>query len=136
METMQTMKILIAIDGSEHALAGVATVRDLPMPAGSRVTAMAVFTPRNASYYTEYEHYVQRVQKELESQPWQVNTQVVAGNPAEELVKAADELESDLIVLGAQHSPFLEFTTLGTTTERVIRHSPCSVLLVPGKDSR
>jgi hypothetical protein len=42
----------------------------------------------------------------------------------------------DLVVLGAQHSPFPEFTTLGATTERVIRHSPCSVLLVPWKDSR
>ena len=36
------------------------------------------------------------------------------------------------------HSAYekLEFTTLGTTTERVLRHSSCSGLLVPGKDSR
>ncbi len=58
------------------------------------------------------------------------------GAAAEQIVLLAREHAADLIVLGAQHNPFLEFTTLGTTTERVIRHSPCSVLLVPGKDSR
>jgi nucleotide-binding universal stress UspA family protein len=130
METMQTMKILIAIDGSEHALAGVATVRDLPMPAGSRATAMAVFAPRNASYYTEYEHYVQRVQKELESQPWQVNTQVVAGNPAEELVKAADELESDLIVLGARGARSALGVLLGGVAQQVVEYANRPVLVV------
>jgi nucleotide-binding universal stress UspA family protein len=58
------------------------------------------------------------------------------GAAAEQIVLLAREHAADLIVLGAQHSPFLEFTTLGTTTERVIRHSSCSVLLVPVKDSR
>lgn len=53
------------------------------------------------------------------------------GGAAEQIVLLAREKAVDLIVLGARHNPFLEFTTLGTTTERVIRHSSCSVLLVP-----
>jgi nucleotide-binding universal stress UspA family protein len=57
------------------------------------------------------------------------------GGTAEQIVLLARERAADLIVLGAKHTPFLEFTTLGTTTERVIRYSACSVLLVP-KDSR
>ncbi len=58
------------------------------------------------------------------------------GGAAEQIVLLASEHAVDLVVLGAQHSPFLEFTTLGTTTERVVRHSPCSVLLVPRKGPR
>jgi nucleotide-binding universal stress UspA family protein len=53
------------------------------------------------------------------------------GGAAEQIVGLARERAVDLIVIGAQHSPLLEFTTIGATTERVIRHGPCSVLVVP-----
>lgn len=53
------------------------------------------------------------------------------GNAAEQVVLAAREESVDLVVLGAEHRPFLEFTTLGTTAERVVRHSPCSTLVLP-----
>ena len=53
------------------------------------------------------------------------------GNPAEQVVLAAREESVDLVVLGAERRPFLEFTTLGTTAERVVRHSPCSTLVLP-----
>lgn len=53
------------------------------------------------------------------------------GNAAEQIVLMAREHSADLIIMGAQHRPFLEFTTLGTTTERVMRHSLASVLVVP-----
>ena len=46
---------------------------------------------------------------------------------------AARDRAVDLIVLSAQHRPFLEFTTLGTTTERVMRHADSAVLVLPGK---
>lgn len=53
------------------------------------------------------------------------------GNPAEQIVLMAREHSADIIVMGAQHRPFLEFTTLGTTIERVMRHSLTSVLAIP-----
>jgi nucleotide-binding universal stress UspA family protein len=53
------------------------------------------------------------------------------GNAAEQVVLAAREESVDLVVLGAEHRPFLEFTTLGTTAERVVRHCPCSTLVLP-----
>lgn len=55
------------------------------------------------------------------------------GNPAEQILMAARDRGVDLIVLSAQHRPFLEFTTLGTTTERVMRHADSAVLVLPGK---
>jgi nucleotide-binding universal stress UspA family protein len=56
---------------------------------------------------------------------------VAHGNAAEAIVRQAREQATDLIVVGADHRPFLEATTLGNTTERVLRHSPCSVLVLP-----
>jgi len=61
----------------------------------------------------------------------EVKEVVREGNAAEQVILAAREGAVDLVVLGTEHRPFLEFTTLGTTAERVIRHSPCSTLLLP-----
>lgn len=57
------------------------------------------------------------------------------GDAAEQIVLLARERHTDLIVLGAQHRPFLEFVTLGTTTVRVMRHSPASVLIHPAQSA-
>jgi len=57
------------------------------------------------------------------------------GNPAEQILMAARDRAVDLIVLSAQQRPFLEFTTLGTTTERVMRHADSAVLVLPGKQA-
>lgn len=61
----------------------------------------------------------------------EVSEVVREGNAAEQILLMAREHSADLIVMGAQHRPFLEFTTLGTTTEKVMRHSLASVLVVP-----
>jgi nucleotide-binding universal stress UspA family protein len=61
----------------------------------------------------------------------QITEIVRRGNAAEQIILHAREQAVDLIVLSAEHKPLLEITTLGTTTERVVRHSPCSVLVLP-----
>ncbi|MGZ4832050.1 MAG: universal stress protein, partial [Terriglobales bacterium] len=55
---------------------------------------------------------------------------VHTGDTAEQIVVFARQHDSDLIVVGAEPRRFLEFTVLGRTTERVVRHGPCSVLVV------
>lgn len=53
------------------------------------------------------------------------------GNAAEQIVQLAREQGVQLVIMAAEHKPFLEFTTLGTTTERVVRHCSCPVLVWP-----
>lgn len=60
-----------------------------------------------------------------------VSKLVFKGDAAEQIILFARRENLDLIVLGAEHRSFLEFSTLGRTTERVLRHGPSSVLLVP-----
>jgi nucleotide-binding universal stress UspA family protein len=63
-------------------------------------------------------------------------TEIVrTGDPAEQIILDARSEHPDLIVLGAPHRSFLEFSTLGRTTERVLRHGPSPVLLVPFRTS-
>jgi hypothetical protein len=45
----QPFNILLATDGSEHAMAAASLVNDLALPPGSTVTIVAVLLPRQAS---------------------------------------------------------------------------------------
>lgn len=56
---------------------------------------------------------------------------VLQGEPAEMIVRYARSTQADLLIVAAEHRTFLEFTTLGRTTERVVRFCPCSVLVIP-----
>jgi nucleotide-binding universal stress UspA family protein len=55
---------------------------------------------------------------------------VIRGNAAETVIDLAAKLESDMIVIGAQHRRFVDTTVLGTTTERILRHAGCPVMTV------
>ncbi len=56
------------------------------------------------------------------------------GNAAEQILLTARDRAVDLIILEAGRHPFLDFTILGTTAERVIRHADSAVLVVPSKN--
>jgi nucleotide-binding universal stress UspA family protein len=60
-----------------------------------------------------------------------VKPMVLSGHAAEEIISYAKENKNDLIVLGARHQQFLEATFFGRTTELVVRHAPCPVLITP-----
>jgi nucleotide-binding universal stress UspA family protein len=52
------------------------------------------------------------------------------GKPWEEIVRAAQELGSDVIVMGSHGKRSLEELLLGSTVENVTRRAPCPVLVV------
>lgn len=56
---------------------------------------------------------------------------VLRGGPAERVLDCADDIGSDLLVIGAQHKVFRDATVIGTTTERLIRFASSPVLVVP-----
>lgn len=54
------------------------------------------------------------------------------GHPFEQILRKAQELAVDLIVLGtAGRSADLEHALFGSTAERVLRAAPCPILCVP-----
>jgi universal stress protein A len=79
---------------------------------------------------TTREHLCQWVPEDVRSR-CRVSEIVVKGDAAEQIILSARREKIDLIVLGAERRSFLEFSTLGRTTERVLRHGPSSILLVP-----
>ena len=53
------------------------------------------------------------------------------GNAPEAIISHAKVQQIDLIILGANHKPFMENTVMGKTTELVLRQAPVPVLAVP-----
>ena len=56
------------------------------------------------------------------------------GDPVEQILAAADELEVDLIVMPTAGRAGVFDVLRGSTTERVLRRAPCPLLAVPAPD--
>jgi nucleotide-binding universal stress UspA family protein len=52
------------------------------------------------------------------------------GDPAEEILRAADPHRADLIAMGSKGLTGLERYLLGNVSRKVARHTSCSVLVV------
>ena len=63
--------------------------------------------------------------------PARLSMAVEAGKPAAEIVRYAESKGIDLIVLGAHGHGFVDRLLIGSVAERVTRHAPCAVLMVP-----
>lgn len=59
-----------------------------------------------------------------------LETQISAGNPKQEIVKAAEDFDSDLIVMGATGLSKLGQWMLGSTTGYVVNHASCNVMVI------
>ena len=64
------------------------------------------------------------------------NIHAIKGRPFEEICRLAQEIDIDLIVIATRGNTGLKHLVLGSTAERVVRYSPCPVLVVRGSDSK
>jgi nucleotide-binding universal stress UspA family protein len=60
-----------------------------------------------------------------------VDQVTLSGTPHVEIVELARERAADLIVIASHGRGFASRVLLGSTTDRVVRHAPCPVLVVP-----
>ena len=91
-----------------------------------------IFPEGGLAALTRLRSYVQERMAQL-TRAESTATHIAEGRPYQEIVKLADTLQADLIVIGtAVHgSLFGSSQVLGSEIERVIRNAPCPVLCVP-----
>ena len=89
--------------------------------------ARSVMAERQKTFWAHVEEEDKDVQNLVES------IELVDGYPAEVILRRADELGCDLIVVGAHEHGFSQ-TFLGTVAKRVLRRSPIPTLVVPYRD--
>ncbi|OPY25539.1 MAG: Universal stress protein [Methanocella sp. PtaU1.Bin125] len=62
----------------------------------------------------------------------EVSTDILQGDPAEEIIRLAGEEKADMIVVGNVSKTNIEYMYMGSVSESVVRKSPCPVLVIRG----
>lgn len=146
------MKILLAVDGSTFSDAAVSEVARRPWPAGSEVriisAAEAAHIPAPvphgaADFYAEdlkhaREHArlaVDLAASKLSGEAGaalRITTDAPTGTAKEVILREAEEWGADLIVVGSHGRGFWKRLLLGSVSQAVAAHAPCSVEIVRG----
>ncbi|MEM3955388.1 MAG: universal stress protein [Candidatus Bathyarchaeia archaeon] len=151
-------RILVAIDGSEHAYKALDFALDLAEKYSAAVTIINVFQApmvpivppvgylaegELSTYSIAYDDLVREVKAAHEKilshafkrakrlKPnLEVSTLLKEGRPADEIVKTAKEGEFDLIVMGHRGLGRVKEFFLGSVSDRVADEAHCPVLIV------
>ncbi len=79
----------------------------------------------------EANRQLERCQRQAEQlAPGRVATEAVSGEAASEIVRFLERGAFDLAVMGTHGRTGIRRLVLGSVAERVVRHAPCSVLVV------
>lgn len=142
-------KILVPIDGSNASIKAAEKAIELAKKFDSTITFISVaLKPEidayhlhgiqvNPDYHSFKNTIVEYEAKLLENVLNKINLEgvtfdkkLVQGEPYEEIVKAATDLECDLIVMGRRGFSKIKRFFVGSVTQRVISDAPCQVLVV------
>ena len=151
-------KILIPLDGSEIGETALPYIEGLMSKLSPRVkleftllqvvslithyvAAGELMTPIS---YTEKEReqiqrqarsYLNKVGKGVRSEKVSVEIRVVIGNAAEEIIKAADEIDVDIIAMSTHGRHGISRWAFGSVTDKVLHgsHKPILVVRAPKK---
>ncbi|MCA9776564.1 MAG: universal stress protein [Candidatus Eremiobacteraeota bacterium] len=135
-------KILIPLDGSQRAETALPLALDVA-PGGSASIILAGISVVFQGHAFEgdmratVEPDLKRIQEYLDgqaewlsSQGYQVDTVIKRGEPAEEILKLTEETETDLVLMTSHGRTGFAVWLYGSVAERILRHAPCSVLVM------
>jgi len=145
------MRILITTDGSDFSKAAVEKCCQLVVkPEDTAIKIVSVYEitlpldvfPAPADFSEKLENSAREQAAEFAEQAAamirsffpdskiDVMTQVSTGTPEQILVETAKEWNADLVVVGSHGRGFWGRMLLGSTTDALVHHAPCSVLVV------
>jgi nucleotide-binding universal stress UspA family protein len=80
--------------------------------------------------------HLKEVAKKYQIELRQENIHALKGRPFQEVCDLARDIGVDLIVISTRGNTGLKHLVIGSTAERVVRHSPCPVLVVRRRDQK
>ena len=146
-EPMTLRRVVCAVDFSPASLAAVTYAMTIAEEAGAKLTLVNVIEPEElllARYPDDPDGERARCEAETERLtklqalvPWivrqfcAVESEVVAGRAAREILRVADRQRADLIVLGGHGRNLVDLTMFGSNAHAVITRAQSPVLIVP-----
>ena len=151
------LRVLLACDGSEMDIQLAAVVHSITWPAQCEAEVITVVESlyagevpewlRKKTLSPETEAMARAWQHEFDTEKQQVHERMrgfcqqlpdafrcdpllVEGHAAEQILKRAETMNANLVIVGARAVGPVARWLLGSTSEKVLTQSPCSVLLV------
>ncbi len=151
------MHVIVATDGSKQsldaakrlksfadpekitAISVVAVIRPLAAVAFADDLSGGVKTPADTdttSFRAAAESAMATIAQEFDGWGPKVHKRLRSGSPANEIIKAARQLDAGLVVVAAGGRGISETVLMGSTAQRVQHYAPCPVLVVRPKPRR
>jgi len=144
-------KIMISTDGSEPVKKAVDTAVEVARLSGAKLYAVYVVAsggytfghPRDIGWERAMKEHLSAEGKEAtayvetvgKAANIEVESVLLEGSPAEEIVDFADKNNIDLIVIGTLGRTGIQKFLLGSVAQNVVRHSKKAVLVVKGVET-
>ena len=146
------MKILFATDGEKQSNAAIGMLRKFRLGEGDEIKVISVidmaipmavdiyggYLPDTAELEKTAKENASRVLEETAAtlgshfteSGVNITTDLLFGSPESRIVETADEMKPELVVVGSHGYKAWERLLLGSVSESVLHHVPCSVLVV------
>ena len=146
------MKIMLATDGARQSNAAVDMLKRLVIHDGDQIIVVSVvdlampmgmdiyggYVPDTTEYEKAEKENATRILKEtdeklrehLADRKVEITTELLFGSPESSIVELADEVKPELIVVGSHGYSGWERLLLGSVSDAVVHHAPCSVMVV------
>ena len=133
--------ILVGHDGSRDADTAFEDALDLAALARARLSVVSVATPPEPPTEVEtqaaielatchYEELVTNLKRQAQERNVELETHVLVGHPAGQILKTAAKRGVDLIVVGHRGRSAIREWVSGSTSRRICTHANCPVLVV------
>ena len=136
-------RILLAVDGSDHALHAAHTAAGLARSVNAKELRIIVAYDPIPMYLGEpnmqivitnrsgeAEEILKDAIKEVGDIPAEIHTEIIEGDTAASIIDVAKTHKSDVIVMGSRGLGSFAGLVLGSTSQKVVSHAPCPVLIV------
>lgn len=149
------MKILVATDGTEHSREALDAVLYLNLSDGDEIKVISVvdmaiptavdlyggFLPATNEFETAIRANIKKIVEEagqylrgnISNDKIHISTEIFSGSPESRIVETAEKMPADMIVVGSHGYNRWERLLLGSVSDSVVHHAPCSVLVVRSK---
>ncbi len=147
------MKILLATDGGKHSQAAITAIPMLNLANITEIRIISVVdmsVPLAIDIYAGYlpstaeieaaaresaenilKDASQKIAQMFENRPEvKIVTEILTGSPESAIVETAEQMHADLIIVGSHSYSRWERLLLGSVSDSVVHHAPCSVLVV------
>ena len=145
------MHVVVATDGSQQSLRAARHLKSFADPSKiTDVSVLAVIRPLAAVAFADELSPVDRRKADLEAggfrkaaesavatvaevfDDWgpKVHRKIRSGSPANEIIKAASQLNAGLVVVASGGRGVSDTVLVGSTAQRVQHYAPCPVLVV------